>query len=198
MEIFGNGHNRKYALKIVEDYKKLKQLVTGLKVANHRLVLTIGSWDMLHIGHDRYLLEARNQGDILIVGTDTDRAIKLYKGEGRPILPENERIEMLTYQDFVDFVTLIDDIDEKGRWHFGLLKLVKPDVFVAVEDSYPESQLRIIRRHCGRLIVLPRQAEQTSTSFVVQKIIKQNPELVEKLMRERLNELAVNGEEAPK
>ncbi len=184
MSIFGNDHHRDYMLKMIEDYEKLRQLVVGLKVSNHRIVLTIGSWDLLHIGHTRYLLQAKNQGDVLIVGADTDRAIRLYKGKDRPIIPENERCEMLTYQAFVDVVTFVDDIDEKGKWGYKLLEIVRPDVFVAVEDSYPENQLRIIRQHCGRLIVLPRQAEETSTSLIIQQLVKKSPELVTKFMKE--------------
>ena len=97
--------------KIVPDYKLLNKIVEGLRAADYKIVATIGSWDMLHIGHVRYLMEAKNRGDILIVGTDTDAAIKRYKGPNRPIIPENERMEMLSYQACVDFVTAIPDVD---------------------------------------------------------------------------------------
>jgi len=100
--------------KIVPDYETLQKAVDGLRAVDYRIVLTIGSWDLLHIGHVRYLLKAKECGDVLVVGVDTDRAIKLYKGELRPVIPEIERTEMLSYQTCVDFVTLIDDVNEKG------------------------------------------------------------------------------------
>ena len=137
--------------KIVNDYERLAKVIDGLKAVNRKIVLTIGSWDLLHIGHVRYLLRAKEQGDILVVGVDTDRAIKYYKGPLRPIVPEDERCEMLSYQSCVDFITRLDDVDDQGKWQYDLLKRVKPDVFVAVQDSYPPEQLADIKPHCGEL-----------------------------------------------
>src|SRR5437016_3797836 len=108
--------------KIVGEYEKLARAVEGLRAINCKIVLTIGSWDLLHIGHVRYLLKAESYGDILLVGVDTDRAIKFYKGDLRPIVPQEERCEMLSYQSCVDLVTLLDDVDEKGMWQYDLLK----------------------------------------------------------------------------
>ena len=143
-----------------------------MKELNNRIVVTIGSWDMLHIGHVRYLIQAKMRGDVLIVGVDSDEAVRLYKGPTRPIIPHIERMEMLAYQSCVDFVTLVEDVDTAGGWQYGLIKDVRPDVFIAVEDSYPEEQLAEICKYCGEVIVLPRQAENTSTSKVIQDTVK--------------------------
>jgi D-beta-D-heptose 7-phosphate kinase/D-beta-D-heptose 1-phosphate adenosyltransferase len=171
--------------KIIRDYKTLSNIIEGLKAAGYSVVLTIGSWDMLHIGHVRYLNKARDHGDVLVVGVDTDRAIKLYKGELRPVIPGEERCEMLSYQTCVDFITPVDDIDKKGRWGYDLLKKLRPDVFVAVEDSYPQSQLKEIKRYCGRLVVLPRQAANTSTTRFIQGTIKKQLDQMYKLVEKR-------------
>ena len=160
--------------KIVNNYNTLAKVAEGFKAINRKIVLTIGSWDLLHIGHVRYLLQAKARGDILIVGVDTDRAIKYYKGPLRPIVPENERMEMLSYQACVDFVTRLDDVDDKGRWQYELLKKIRPDVFVAVVDSYPKKQLDDIKKYCKELVVLPRQAENTSTTRMVQDTVKKH------------------------
>ena len=160
--------------KIVNNYDTLAKVAEGFKAINRKIVLTIGSWDLLHIGHVRYLLHAKSQGDILMVGVDTDRAIKYYKGPLRPIVPEIERMEMLSYQACVDFVTRLDDVDDKGRWQYELLKKIRPDVFVAVVDSYPKKQLADIKRYCKQLVVLPRQAENTSTTRMVQETVKKH------------------------
>lgn len=171
--------------KIVHDYDTLAKAIDGLRAVNYRVVLTIGSWDLLHIGHVRYLLRAKECGDVLVVGVDSDRGVKLYKGELRPVIPEVERCEMLSYQSPVDFVTLIDDIDQNGAWQYELLKKLKPDVFVAVEDSYPKEQLEEIQRYCTELIVLPRQAENTSTTRLIQGTIKKQLDQMYKLTEKR-------------
>ena len=164
-----------YRKKIVLDYDKLRKIAEGYQVLDQKVVVTIGSWDALHIGHVRYIIKARASGDILIVALDSDRAIKLYKGPLRPLIPENERAEMLSYLgDLVSFITVVDDVDESGWWQCGLLKTVKPDIFVAVEDSYPEEQLKEIRSYGPEVIVLSRQAENTSTSALIEQTLKQN------------------------
>ena len=163
---------KEYVTKLVEDYDTLRRYADFLKACGKKLVVTIGSWDMLHIGHLRYLIKARAQGMSLIVGVDTDRAIKLYKGDDRPIIPQAERAEMLTFQHCVDFVTYVDDVDESGAWQYGLLDKVEPDVFVAVEDSYPDEQRREIEKRVGQLVVLGRQAEETSSTDVIQTVLK--------------------------
>ncbi|OGG92730.1 hypothetical protein A2609_01355 [Candidatus Kaiserbacteria bacterium RIFOXYD1_FULL_47_14] len=158
--------------KVVLDYEKLRKVVEGYQAVGRKVVVTIGSWDGgIHIGHARYIIRACAEGDILIVALDSDRAVKLYKGEYRPITPENERAELLTYLEQVSFVTCIDDVSDTGWWQCGLLEAVRPDIFVAVEDSYPEEQLAEIRQYVSKVVVLPRQAE-TSTSAVIGQIIK--------------------------
>jgi D-glycero-beta-D-manno-heptose 1-phosphate adenylyltransferase len=174
MALFEIGNGRDPSVKIISDYGKLAKAADGLRAVGCTIVVTIGSFDVLHIGHDRYLLKAKSQGDVLIVGVDSDRATRQLKGKRRPLVPEGERCEMLSFQTFVDFVCVIDDVDRKGRWHFGLLKAVRPDVFVAEETSYSKAQLRDIRRFCKRIVVLPRQAKKTSTSHLVQNVLKEH------------------------
>lgn len=92
---------------------------------------------------------------------------------------------MLSYQTCVDFITLLDDVDEQGRWQYELLRKIKPDVFVAVEDSYPESQITEIRKHSGEVVILPRQAENTSTTRMVQETVKKHLEQMYALVDKR-------------
>lgn len=159
--------------KIIPKYKELKEKVLAHKVLGHRVVCTIGSWDMLHIGHVRYLNTAKQQGDVLIVGVDTDRGIKLYKGPLRPIIPEEERMEMLSYQHCVDYVTPVDDINSQGNWAYKLIKEIPVDVFVAVEgNSYTSTQMRVIKKYCKDLYIVPRQAEKTSSTDIIQNVLK--------------------------
>lgn len=158
--------------KVILSLKELGEKAKAHRTLGHKIICTIGSWDMLHIGHLRYLNKAKENGDILIVGVDSDRGIKLYKNPLRPIIPEKERMEMLSYQDCVDYVTLVDDVNDKGEWMYGLIREVPVDIFIAVSgDSYTEDQKKEIGKHC-ELQVIPRQAESTSTTDIIQNIIK--------------------------
>jgi len=160
--------------KFVKDYDSLNRAIEGLRALNYKIVVTIGTWDLLHIGHVRYLRRAKKQGDILVVGVDTDKTVKYYKGELRPVVPFNERCEMLTYQSCVDLVTSIPDVDKKGEWNYELIKKLRPDVFVAAQGSYPKQQIKQIEKYCSKLIILPRQAENTSTTKMVQHVVKKH------------------------
>ena len=166
-----NSKNR-----IVLDYPELKQILNAHKVLGHRIVCTIGSWDMLHIGHLRYLIKAKEQGDILIVGVDSDRGIKLYKNKLRPIIPQEERMEMLRYQECVDYVTLVDDIDDEGRWQYGLVREISPAVFVTTDYSYTDDQIEEIKKHAEEVVILPRQAENTSSTEIIERTVKKHLE----------------------
>lgn len=174
-----------FSHKHVQDYDSLAKVVEGFRHLQCKIVVTIGSWDLLHIGHVRYLRNAKSRGDILVVGVDSDRAIKKYKGPLRPIVPYEERSEMLTYQSCVDLVTPVDDVDDKGRWLYTLIKKIKPDVFVAVEDSYSKRQITDIKKYCKEVIVLPRQAEKTSTSNMIQNVVKQHLDQMYDLLNKR-------------
>lgn len=176
-----NNDSRKH----VADYESLSKVVEGLRQLQYKVVVTIGTWDLLHIGHVRYLRNAKSSGDILVVGVDSDRTVKKYKGELRPIVPYVERAEMLTYQSCVDLVTPVDDVDAKGGWLYGLIRKIKPDVFVAVADSYSKKQITDIKKFCKEVVVLPRQAEKTSTSNMIQYAVKQHLDQMYQLLSKR-------------
>jgi len=170
--------------KIILDYNKLSQIIAALRTLKPdcKLVMTIGSFDIYHNGHGRYLEKARACGTALVVGVDSDIAISRYKGPHRPIIPSDERIELLARQMCVDFVTLIDDVDKEGHWFFGLLKAIRPDVVVTVKDSYSEDQRKEIKKLGPELVVLQRQAQNTSATRIIQDIIKKNPELLKDIL----------------
>lgn len=162
---------------IILDYQELKKVIDAHKILGHKIVCTVGSWDMLHIGHLRYLIKAKEQGDILVVGVDSDRGIKLYKkNDLRPVIPQEERMEMLKYQECVDYITLVDDIDDEGKWQYELIKTIKPNLFVTIPESYPEEQIREIRLYSDDVLILSRQAEKTSTTEIIERMIKKHLE----------------------
>ncbi len=128
--------------------------------------LVQGSWDLFHIGHLRYILEARKLCDYLIVAMDSDEKIKKRKGETRPIIPEEERYEFLKLLGIADSV-IIKDVKEP-KW--GLIQQVKPDVLIAIKDNYSDEDIEKLEEICGRVAILPRQSE-TSTSDKIRKIM---------------------------
>src|SRR4051812_15283645 len=88
--------------RIFTDYKKIKKFVSHCRGLGLRIALVQGSWDMIHVGHARYLENGKKHGDLLIVGVDEDKKIRHRKGPDRPIVPEEERLEMLTHLRPVD------------------------------------------------------------------------------------------------
>lgn len=124
-----------------------------------KIVLTQGSFDMIHIGHGRYLDKAKQYGDVLIVGVDSDEKIRARKGPDRPVVPQAERLEMLTYLKSVDHVVLKETV--KKKWE--LIKLICPDVLIATASTYSAQQLEELKAYCGEVKVLEPQAT-TSTS----------------------------------
>jgi D-glycero-beta-D-manno-heptose 1-phosphate adenylyltransferase len=141
------------------DSNSLPIILKALRTEGKRVVLTQGSFDMVHIGHGRYLEQAKSYGDVLIVGVDSDSKIKKRKGEDRPIVPHQERLEMLTYLKSVDYVYLKDLHNPK----YSLIKAVKPDVLVATKKTYSSSQIAYLKKYCQEIQVLEPMAV-TSTS----------------------------------
>ncbi len=146
-------------MSIVKDFRVLKKIVKKEKGAGKKVVLTQGSWDLVHIGHARYLKRAKQHGDYLIVGIDSDKKIKKRKGPDRPVVPQEERMEMLTHIEHVDLVVLKQDTHP--RWH--LIRTVEPDVLIAIDENYSAQELKELEKICGEVVILDRQAT-TSTS----------------------------------
>lgn len=144
---------------IIPDYAVVKKIIEQYRREGKKIVLTQGSFDMIHIGHGRYLARAKAYGDILIVGVDSDEKIRARKGPDRPVVPQEERLEMLTQLKSVDHVVLKETSKEK--WE--LIKLIRPDVLIATASTYSSEQLEGLKAFCGEVVVLEPQAT-TSTS----------------------------------
>ena len=100
-----------------------------LRVAGGRLVFTNGVFDLLHVGHVRYLAEARALGDALVVAINSDRSVRELKGPDRPVFAEGERAEILAALRSVDYVVIFDDVSPRS-----LIKQLLPDVLVKGGD----------------------------------------------------------------
>ena len=110
------------------DWKELKTKIDEATAAGKKVVFTNGCFDILHIGHIRYLRDAKALGDLLIIGLNSDKSVSKIK-PGRPINPEGHRAEILSSLETVDYVTLFDE-----ETPYELIKLLKPDVLVKGGD----------------------------------------------------------------
>ncbi len=162
--LFADASN--FELRFVESYSQVATIVGALKTLGLRVVLTSGSFDIIHEGHSMYLEAARRFGDFLIVGLDSDDKIRARKGPGRPAVPQMERLRMVTHQRGVGLVTLKGL--EDPRWE--LIRTVRPDVLVATEDTYTAAEVAELQAsYCARVEVLERMA-MVSTSARLRRI----------------------------
>jgi rfaE bifunctional protein nucleotidyltransferase chain/domain len=160
------GDKTSFDHRYIPDHDKLKTSVELWKQLGLKIVLTSGTYDLFHIGHAQFLEKAKELGDILIVGVDSDARVKKRKGPERPIVPENERVLILSHVRHVDVVTL-KNVDDPSN---HLIKLVRPDVLVVSESTgHKAGEVDEKAQYCGEIIVMEPQAT-TSTSAKLRMI----------------------------
>ncbi len=153
----------KKSLMIIKDRGLLRKIVEELKKQGSKVVFTNGCFDIIHKGHVNYLKEAKKLGDVLIVGVNTDESIKRIKGEKRPIIPLESRMEVLDSLKPVDFVIPFhEDTPEE------LIKVIKPDVHVKggdyKEEDLPEA--KIVRSYGGEVKIIPTIGGYSTTKII--------------------------------
>lgn len=138
-----------------------------LRKEGKRIVFTNGCFDLLHIGHVRYLNEAKRLGDVLVVGLNSDRSVRSIKGPKRPIVGEDDRAEILAALKCVDYVTIFD---EDTPWN--LIAAVKPHILVKGGDWSLEGIVGadIVSQYGGKVVLVP-VTEGKSTSVIIGRII---------------------------
>ena len=137
-----------------------------LRVADQKLVFTNGVFDLLHIGHVRYLRQARALGDALVVAVNSDRSVRELKGADRPLKSERERAEILAALRAVDYVTIFDDVSPRS-----VIARLLPDVLVKGGD-YALDQIHgreEVEAAGGRVVSLPF-VQGASTTEILDRI----------------------------
>ncbi|HEY5402277.1 MAG TPA: adenylyltransferase/cytidyltransferase family protein [Pyrinomonadaceae bacterium] len=153
----------------VLDRKHLIEVVSIARRNGARIVFANGCFDVLHVGHIRYLEGARQLGDILIVGVNSDHQVAIQKGSGRPIMPEAERAELLASLESVSYVTIFDEptVEE-------LLLALKPDVHAKgtdyTVDTVPERE--VVRSYGGQVAIVGDPKDH-STSQILSRMGEQ-------------------------
>jgi rfaE bifunctional protein nucleotidyltransferase chain/domain len=157
-------------------HSQLLPLRERLHAEGKILVLTNGCFDLLHLGHVRYLQQARALGDVLVVGLNNDASARALKGEGRPLVPQEERAEVLAALASVDYVVIFEEHTAER-----LVAVLKPDIYVKGGDwQLPASdgqqttskvppEAKVVAEYGGQVVILPYLPDH-STTAIIQRI----------------------------
>lgn len=152
----------------IKNILELKNIVEDLKKQNKVIVTTNGVFDILHIGHIRYLQEAKRFGDLLVVAVNSDKSTQQIKGEKRPLNNENDRIEALAALQCIDFVIIFDEENP-----INFLEEIKPNIHAKGGD-YKIDQIiekETVEKNGGEIRLIP-EIEGYSTTDLINKILK--------------------------
>jgi rfaE bifunctional protein nucleotidyltransferase chain/domain len=147
---------------------KLKQIISKEKNEGKTVVLANGCFDLIHVGHIRYLKDARLSGDILVIALNSDSSVNRLKGPGRPILDQNQRADILSSFGCVDHIIIFDESDVSS-----ILLSIKPDIHAKgsdyTEETVPEKD--IVHSYGGKVVIVGGPKIK-STSEIILKINK--------------------------
>jgi D-glycero-beta-D-manno-heptose 1-phosphate adenylyltransferase len=163
-------HLRVNFLRKIVAWDQLPQWRTAMRASGKRLVVTNGCFDLLHLGHVTYLESARRQGDALLVGVNSDEAVRQLKGPERPVTPENDRAAVLAALESVDGVCIFQD---KTATRF--LAAAQPDIYVKGGDytleTLNQEERRTVEGAGGRIVLIPFVPGK-STTGILKKIMR--------------------------
>jgi rfaE bifunctional protein nucleotidyltransferase chain/domain len=147
----------------VLDREELVQRVAAARKSGARVVLANGCFDVLHVGHVRYLEGARKLGDLLIVGINSDEQVALQKGAGRPVLAARERAEIVAALESVTYVTIFDEPTVEQ-----LLLALKPDVHAKGTDYTAETvpERDVVRSYGGRVAIVGDPKDHSTSEII--------------------------------
>lgn len=164
----------------VLDLPTLLPLRAQARAAGQLVVFTNGAFDLLHVGHVRYLQAARALGDMLIVGLNSDASVRAYKGPSRPLVTQDERAELLAALACVDYVTIFDEPTAEA-----LVAALQPDIYVKGGDYRPTAdgsaaarapgsdpvdkplpEAAIVQAYGGRVVIIPYVPGKSTTNLI--------------------------------
>lgn len=174
------------------DWNELKEVVDFLKSQGKKIVITNGTWDLFHVGHSKYLSKAREFGDVLVVGVDSDELTRSFKEPNRPMNPQDERLFIIGDLRSVDIVTLLNVGDDKDG--AALVRFLRPDILVVSESTRPGFVEQIKEKHendCGKIVILPPQSI-TSTTAKIRKMLIDGGRQLANFLTEKIEEYFKN------
>ena len=159
---------RKPSEKIILDRRELIDLIRNERSRGHTIVTTNGCFDLLHVGHIRYLYEASRYGDVLIVAINDDDSVRRLKGQLRPIIPQEERAEMVASLECVDYVTIFSEDTP-----IPLIRAIRPDYHVKGGDYTLDEMIeREAVEEAGGKPIVGIKVEGRSTSEIITDILR--------------------------
>ena len=148
------------------DRQQLIEVVKKLRADGSRIVFANGCFDVLHVGHIRYLAGARELGDVLIVGVNADSQVRIQKGPGRPVMPDLERAELLAALESVSYVTIFEEPTVEV-----LLLALKPDVHAKgtdyTVDTVPERD--VVKSYGGRVAIVGDPKDHSTSQILAER-----------------------------
>lgn len=150
---------------------ELKKLGKKLRKEKRKIVFTAGCFDLIHVGHARYLAQAKSLGDILVVGLGSNQAVRQVKGKTRPIIDAKVRAEMLSFLEPVDYVHI-----HREKTASEALKVLNPHILLMVagdwEERFEENKdVKAAKLNGTKIVVVPRQAPFLSTSAIIERVV---------------------------
>lgn len=163
-------------LSVIQKYIPREELAAlGVFLRSRRIdiAFTTGAFDMIHAGHKRYLELGASLGNVLVVGLNSDLSVKALKGDGRPILNQEQRLEMLCALACVTYATIFPEITGAET-----IRILKPSAYLCVEGSWEgdleaKAEVVAMAEHGGEIYYAPRQSPTLSTTAILQKIENQ-------------------------
>lgn len=148
--------------------EQLGETVRSCQADGKKVVWTNGCFDILHAGHVKYLIDAAKEGDVLVVGLNSDTSVQAIKGPNRPVVPEQERAFIVAALGCVDYVTIFSDSDT-----VGLLDALRPDVYAKggdyTIDTINQDERKFVEGYGGRIALIPG-VEGLSTTSIIEKL----------------------------
>lgn len=154
----------------LKNFDEIVAIAAAARQQGKKVVFTNGCFDLVHRGHLHILRGARAAGDLLIVGINTDRSVRIIKGATRPILSENDRSELIASLEMVDYAVLFDDPTP-----LALIAAIKPDVLVKGGDWGPDQVVGadVVRQNGGQIVLVP-YLKGFSTTEIIERIQKED------------------------
>ena len=159
-------------MKTILDRDELAHRIASARASGARIVLANGCFDVLHVGHIRYLQGARELGDILVVGVNSDEQVAIQKGPGRPVLPATDRAEIVAALESVTYVTIFNEPTVEQ-----LLLTLKPDVHAKgtdyTADSVPERDA--VTEYGGRVAIVGDPKDHSTSEIIRSRLSPRKP-----------------------
>ncbi len=146
----------------------LKKELEALRRQGRKIAFTNGCFDILHVGHVRYLREAKKTADVLVLALNSDISVRTIKGEKRPLVPQEERADVVAALESINYVTLFDEPTP-----LELIEYLRPDVLIKGGDWAEENIVGrdSVKSWGGKVVVIP-ETEGASTTNIIDKVLK--------------------------